>query len=239
MFKFIMIAILMSHLLLCSRSKKVTDEALIIQKTTDFTINGMGNASEWEKANWLVISPLRDSTETRRTMLKVLYSDSGLYFLFYCHDHLLSATITSDFENLWEEDVVEVFLWPAEHFPAYFEYELSPLNYELPLIIPNDNGYFWGWLPWHYEGKRRVIHQTVIIGGKKSSGAAIEAWIAEFFIPYDLIKPLVKSTPSSGSKWRGNFYRCDYDDNVSVCWAWQPVEKRFHEYEKFGMLVFE
>jgi len=22
-------------------------------------------------------------------------------------------------------------------------------------------------------------------------------------------------------------------------WAWQPVEKRFHEFQKFGTLIFE
>ena len=41
-----------------------------------------------------------------------------------------------DFLDLYNEDVVEVFLWPDESFPVYFEYEVSPLNYELPIIIP-------------------------------------------------------------------------------------------------------
>jgi hypothetical protein len=57
-----------------------------------------------------------------------------------------------DFLDLWNEDVVEAFFWTDESNPIYFEYELSPLNYELPILVPNNKGKFLGWLPWHYEG---------------------------------------------------------------------------------------
>ena len=58
------------------------------------------------------------------------------------------------FADLWTEDVVEIFFWPDEEMPVYFEYELSPRNYELPILVPNKAGSFLGWRPWKYEGER-------------------------------------------------------------------------------------
>jgi hypothetical protein len=49
-----------------------------------------------------------------------------------------------------EGDVFEAFVWPDERDPLYFEYEISPLGRELPILIPNLGGRFLGWRPWHY-----------------------------------------------------------------------------------------
>ncbi len=138
--------------------------------------------------------------------------------------------------NLWEEDVVEVFLWTDENFPVYFEYELSPYNFELPIMVPNNNGKFLGWLPWHYEGERRTQHATSVI---HNNGKDISAWVAEFFIPYKLLAPLSNVPPQSGTKWRANMYRIDYDKGSEVPFFWQKVTGTFHEYRKFGTFVFE
>jgi len=173
------------------------------------------------------------------TDFKVMHSDSGIYFLFRCQDEKLTATITADFEDLWHEDVVEVFLWPDQDFPIYFEYELSPLNYELPILVPNLGDELWGWQPWHYDGARRTRHATSVQGGDKQSGASISGWMAEFFIPFELLSPLGNVPPQPGTRWRANLYRCDYDAGEVDRWEWQPIEKRFHEYQKFGTFVFE
>ena len=109
--------------------------------------------------------------------------------------------------DLWNEDVFEVFLWTDERYPVYFEYEISPLNHELPILIPNFGGQFLGWRPWHYERDRATRKATSIIGGPKQSGAAIEGWRAEFFFPYALLRPLQNVPPKPGTHWRANFYR--------------------------------
>jgi hypothetical protein len=140
--------------------------------------------------------------------------------------------------NLWEEDVVEVFLWTSEDFPVYFEYELSPLNYELPIMVPNYNGTFLGWLPWHYDGDRKTRHATGITGGEKKSGSTVSGWVAEFFIPYKLLAPLNQVPPASGTRWRANMYRIDYDSGAAH-FAWQKTNRSFHEYNKFGTFIFE
>lgn len=143
----------------------------------------------------------------------------------------------SDNLNLWEEDVVEVFLWPDESFPVYFEYELSPMNFELPIIVPNKKGNFLGWLPWHYDGERKIRHTTSIIKDKNDKDGSVSEWDAEFFIPFKLLTPLIQVPPAAGDKWRANMYRIDYDKGL-VPFSWQKTETTFHEYNKFGTLIF-
>jgi hypothetical protein len=209
-----------------------------VKKTDDFQISGTGSAGNWENTEWINIPQRRQRPETYETKTKVLYSETGIYFLFDCEDKKLISTITDDFEDLWYEDVVEVFLWPEERFPVYFEYEVSPMNYELPIIVPNDNGTFYGWRPWHYEGERKTRHETSVRGGKKESGADISGWVAEFFIPYALLTPLPSVPPKSGTKWRANMYRIDYDQGTTT-FSWQETRKTFHDYERFGTFIFE
>ncbi len=209
-----------------------------VLKCRDFELTGDGTSGEWEKAPWIDITQRVPRKDTYTTRAKVLYSGTGIYVLFDCEDKILKSDYTKDNEDLWEGDVVEVFLWPREDFPVYFEYEVTPLNYELPIIVPNDKGHFFGWLPWHYEGDRKTRHQTSVRGGAKKNGAAITGWMAEIYIPYKLLTPLPAVPPEPGTRWRANLYRIDHDQGETT-FSWQKTEKTFHEFHKFGTFVFE
>lgn len=171
--------------------------------------------------------------------MKVLYSRTGLYVLMDAADSKISATLQEDFEDLWKEDVFEFFLWTDERDPLYFEYEVSPLGRELPLLVPNPEGKFLGWRPWHYEGDRKIRKVIATAGGPAEPGAEVSRWTAEVFLPYDLLKPLRNVPPGPGTRWRANFYRMDYDDGRARSWDWSRVGPSFHEFRKFGTLVFE
>lgn len=211
-------------------------DSVIVKKCQDFKISGDGISDQWKSAEWITLRQPDPPDMDYQTKVKVLYSVSGIYFLFNCGDKKLTSTMKADNLNLWEEDVVEVFLWTDEKFPVYFEYELSPFNFELPIMVPNNNGNFLGWLPWHYEGERRTQHATSVT---KENGKDISAWTAEFFIPYKLLAPLSNVPPQPGTKWRANMYRIDYDKGSELPFAWQKVTGTFHEYKKFGTFLFE
>ena len=221
-----------------SPDKDSGSDVVIVTHCEDFKVSGDGSAKQWGKTQWIDIPQRVEQPDTYSTRAKVIYSETGIYFLFDCQDKVLNATIKEDNMNLWEEDVVEVFLWTEEDFPVYFEYEISPLNYELPIIVPNYNGDFYGWLPWHYEGERKTQHATSTRGGPKEPNAAIEGWMAEFFIPYKLLSPLQNVPPEPGTKWRANMYRIDYDQG-QTSFTWQKVSKTFHDYKKYGTFIFE
>jgi hypothetical protein len=214
------------------------DSVLTVRRTADFEVDGRGTHANWSRTDWVPITQQRVAGPRLGTRAKALYSDTGLYFLIESEDKKLTATLTEDFADLYREDVVEVFMWPDSSLPVYLEYELSPLNYELLILVPNLQGKFLGWRPWHYEGTQRVRHATSVRGGEKQSGAAISGWTAEFFIPFSVMKPLVQAPPVKGTRWRGNLYRLDYDAGTSA-WSWQKTRTNFHDYERFGTLVFE
>jgi predicted TIM-barrel fold metal-dependent hydrolase len=215
------------------------DKVLRVRRTEDFAVTGKGDAPEWERAAWEPLNSRASGGHKYRTRVKVLYSATGLYVLMEAEDGKLTAKMDADFLDLWNEDVFEFFLWPDEDHPIYFEYEISPLGYELPIIIPNFGGDFLGWRPWHYDGDRKTKKATAIVGGPKRSGAEIKGWKAEVFVPYDLLKPLQNMPPQSDTRWRANFYRVDYDEGKGASWDWARVGRSFHEFEKYGTLVFE
>ena len=212
---------------------------LRVRRTEDFAVNGAGDTSAWEKAAWEPLHRRTADGHPYKTRFKMLYSETGLYVLMEGEDRTITATMNEDFLDLWKEDVFEFFLWPDERYPVYFEYEISPLGQELPIIIPNFGGRFLGWRPWHYEGPRQTQKATTVTGGAKRSGARVTGWKAEVFVPYELLKPLQSVPPQPGTRWRANLYRVDYDDGRSTSWDWARVGPSFHEFDKFGTLVFE
>jgi hypothetical protein len=211
---------------------------LAVKPVDDFEVTGAGDHAAWKQAEWTSLRRRQQDGHPYDTRFKVVYSSTGLYFLMEGTDRKLTATMNGEFLDLWNEDVFEVFLWTDERHPVYFEYEISPLNQELPILIPNFGGQFLGWRPWHYERDRLTRKATSIMGGPKEPHASIQGWRAEFFIPYALLRPLQNVPPKPGTTWRANFYRMDHDDGRRTQWEWASVGKTFHEFEKFGDLVF-
>jgi hypothetical protein len=201
-----------------------------LSKVQDFEITGDGSAAAWEKIAWQPM-PHVGGTSNYTTRCKACYSSYGIYILVDCEDKLLKATLQGDFEDLYNEDVVEAFLWPHEGSNTYFEYEVSPLNYELPILVPQHERRFHGWLPWH---------AVAVHGGPMKPMAQIDGWTAEFFIPFALLTGLGNNPPAKGSKWRANIYRIDYDSGKAAQWAWCPnTGTRFHDLHDFGTFVFD
>jgi hypothetical protein len=227
-----------SHYRQSVRAQAEERPRLSVKPVADFEITGAGDQTGWRQVEWTVLRPRQSDGHPYESRFKVLYSNTGLYFLMEGTDRKLTATMNEDFMDLWKEDVFEVFLWTDERYPVYFEYEISPLNHELPILIPNFGGQFLGWRPWHYDRDRLTRKATSTIGGPRQSHAVIQGWRAEFFVPYALLRPLQKVPPTPGTRWRANFYRVDHDDGRASQWEWARVGNGFHEYEKFGELLF-
>jgi hypothetical protein len=211
------------------------DARLQIRHTNDFEITGDGANEAWNATEWIPLSRIKGSCPYE-TKVKLLYSDTGVYALYDCEDKKITATLQEDFTSLWREDVIEIFFWPDESFPIYLEYELSPLNYELAILVPNLNGQASGWKPWNYKGAKKTRKATKIMQDENEN---VVGWRGEFFIPYPLMKPLQNVPPKKGTEWRANIYRIDYDEAESSYWSWQPVNSNFHEFQKYGTFVFD
>ena len=206
-------------------------------KTDDFVLTGKGNNPAWKRAEWLTLSPIGSGPLRYETKAKVLWSKCGIYFLFDCQDEKIIAAHEEDFQELYMGDVVEVFLWPCKEQIVYFEYEVTPLNHELPLMVAHDGEVYHGWLPFKFRNERKILHLTSVRGGEKKAGASITGWTAELMIPWELLKGLRDVPPSAGSVWRMNLCRNDYGSTPKTQWSWSTDDMTdFHNYSNFGSI---
>ena len=226
-------------LIIPSSMKVNNPNTLNVKKCIDFPLTGTGENLQWEQATWNAMSLMDETNDEYETKFKILYSEKGIYVLGNCEDKRISTSYTKDQDDIWNGDVFEVFLQTDKSKPLYFEYEVNPLDAELVILVPNNEGEFYGWSPWHYEGDRKVKKAIKIHGGKAKSGASISGWTVELFFPFALFSGLKNVPAVSGTEWRGNFYRMDYDTGNQIKWGWKSIKKSFHEYEKFGTIIFE
>ena len=199
------------------------------------------NAGSWAKAEWQDLTFSFGQRSNYRSRFKICYSDDALFLVFDSEDKKLSCSNLKDFDDLYEEDVVEVFIQTDRNEPLYFEYEISPLGAELPLMVHNNGEEFMGWLPWKYEDERRCQVHTQVHGGPAEPGATVSSWTAATRIPFALFKGLGQSTPKAGTVWYANFYRIDYDVDPATHWTWSPLPNTsgtFHQMDGFGQLHF-
>lgn len=211
-----------------------------VPHTPNFTVTGRGDHPSWEKAEATPVTcrqKLPDPT-AYATWWKALWSRTGVYFLIDCTDPLLTSTGLPDNSDLWNEDVAEVFLWPDESVSTYFEYCISPLGAETPILCPDIDGHHMPWLPWRYHGKRRVQKTVAVRGGEQKPGAVITGWSSEFFIPYQLLAPLRNTRPEVGMTWRANVYRMDHDGDKIRYFAWKHVGQSYHNFLAFPTIRF-
>ncbi len=230
-----LIFVLITLLPLALEAQSEKDARLRIKHSSDFEVDGKGTDPAWDATEWIELARIKGNSPYA-TRVKLLYSDKGIYALYHCEDRKINATIREDFASLWREDVIEIFFWPDEAHPIYLEYELSPLNYELAILVPNFNGQTGGWTPWNYRGAKKTRKATSLVTNDKGDTTA---WLGEFFIPYALLRPLQNVPPQKGTEWRANIYRIDYDQPESSYWSWQPVDESFHEFQKYGVFVFD
>lgn len=211
--------------------------SLVLNRQEDFALSPEAE-EKFRSAAWHRLKKV-GGRKDYRTEFKAVYSDTGLYFLFRCEDKKISCSFQKDGEDLYTEDVLELFLQPDDRHPLYLEYELSPLGRELVLMVSHNGEAFYGWLPFHYKGERKVEHITWGTDGEIAPGALCDEWRAMLYLPFALFEGTVERYPEKGTVWRGNLFRIDYDDGEASRYAYAPAcGTAFHDFEKFEEIIF-
>jgi len=131
------------------------------------------------------------------------------------------------------------FSRPDDGLPLYFEYEISPLGFELPILVSNNHGTFMGWLPWYYLNDRKIRKATAATGGPKQAGATVEGWTAEFFIPYLLFKGINGVPPGPARAGAPTSTAWTTTTAIRRSGTGRRWVESFHEYRGFGVLLFD
>ena len=71
--------------------------SVTVKKCSDFKVTGDGSSAEWKNTEWLTVAQQGTGPFLYSTKVKVLYSETGIYFLFNCEDKKLTSTLHGRF----------------------------------------------------------------------------------------------------------------------------------------------
>jgi Carbohydrate family 9 binding domain-like len=163
----------------------------------------------------------------RETEVRLLWTREVLYLRFLAHYR--SVTVFPDAapsgrrDQLWDRDVVEVFLQPAgSNGPYYKEFEVSPNGFWIDLDIG--------------PGEKRNLQSGLRRRVKVDEQS--KTWMAEMALPMKSLTAQFDATKA----WRVNFFRVEGATEPRFYSAWRPTGTpvpNFHIPEAFDKLVFE
>ena len=115
---------------------------------SDFAVSDLDN-SGWASAKHTLLSRYWDGSDAplgRRATAEILWSDTTLYIRFVANQNepLVVAEkpdVSKKAMNLWDRDVVEIFVAPDKNEPRrYFEFEAAPTGEWLDVALDSTGG---------------------------------------------------------------------------------------------------
>ena len=202
------------------------------QSPADVAPNGDLSKSYWQKADFVEFD--QDAWGKSRypelsTDVECLWTNAYIYFGFRGRYDSLNIYDGEDplpeRWQLWNRDVVEVFLNPQpDRMLHYYEFEVAPNNQWVDLEIDKSKDTFNG-ASWN-SGFEHATH----IDAKN------HIWTTEMRI---LLSSMNVSAIHAGAKWRANFFRAagqGDDRRKFLAWSIIPGGKTFHAPTRFGVL---
>lgn len=201
----------------------------------DFTPDGDLEKAVWRGAEWVAcdhdMKGLKRYPE-QETRVASVWSGAHIYFAFRSAYTELNIYEGEDPANerweLWERDVVEIFLNPRpEHVNQYYEFEVAPNNQWIDLVIDKDQDPF-NDASWDsgFEHATRIDERARV-------------WTSEMKIP---LAALGVKKIEPGAEWRVNYYRADgkggREERRYMSWSTIPEGRTFHTPTRFGIIQF-
>lgn len=199
---------------------------------SDFRVTDLNN-NLWKTALHAGLDRYWDGSDApvgRRSTVKLLWSDSGLYVRFDANqtEPLVvreKPDITKKTMNLWDRDVVEIFLAPDKKEPRkYFEFETAPTGEWIDVALDSTSG-------------KRVSSWDYTSGMQSAAKIEDGRVVIAMKIPWTAFR----KTPKIGDVWLGNLFRCVGKDPERGYLAWSATmtpEPSFHVPERFGEFHF-
>jgi alpha-galactosidase len=198
----------------------------------DFSITDLAE-KPWKAAKPITVKTYwngETAPKGRGFTVRLMWSDSGLYALFDAgrSEELVVAENPDNSKktmNLWDRDVVELFLAPDRKQPkVYFEFEAAPTGEWLDVALDSTSGNRVS--DWNYtsrmEAAAKIERERVLIAMKIPWGA-------------------FGKRPSAGDVWLGNLLRCVGKGPGRGYLAWSPTLTdlpNFHVPDRFGEFLF-
>lgn len=154
----------------------------------------------------------------KQTRFKIGYSSESLYIGVECEEPEIGEIKAKlkDMQNLWEEDSVEIFIFPKE-MSEYYQFIVTPLGSRWNGII-GQGGHSLSLDKWQvktYKGE--------------------DYWSVEVKLPFELFG----KTPQNNEEWKGNICRNILTSGGDRFSCWAHLTAGFHEPSGFGRIIFK
>jgi hypothetical protein len=202
---------------------------------SDFAPDGNLSKAIWKRADWATFD--HDKTGKIKnpavlTRVAVLWGDRYVYFAFAGRYDSLNTyqgeDVAKERWELWNRDVVEVFLNPQPaRMTHYYEFEVAPNNQWIDLEIEKQK------TPFNDASWNSGFEHATRVDAKH------HLWATEMRIP---LSALGVNAIRKDDLWRVNFFRAAGHgaDEHRVFLAWSPIPQggTFHVPNRFGILRF-
>ena len=203
------------------------------------TIDGKLDERAWRQAGRVPLAHCflsRQGKPPLDTAARLLWDDEHLYIAFECDDPDVFGRAGPRDSELWEEEVVEVYLDPDGDGRDYLELEVNPRNAVIDLKLPAADQVkgdaYKRFRQWNCVGWKTAVHVDGTLANRDDTD---RRWTAEMAIPLAGIAP----APKIGDRWRLQLYRIDRSKSLGekpMYAAWSPTGN-FHVPERFGTLI--
>jgi hypothetical protein len=210
------------------------------------TIDGHDDEPTWKLAQpvgdfkmpWVREGSDQPPTATRA---KLLWDRDCLYFFAEMEDTDLYADVREHDGQTWDNDVVELFLKPADDKPGYYEFQVSAANTKLDMFLPRRGA--GGYVRFKADGDFDFESAVQLSGTLNRWSDKDTGWTVEGRLAW---KDFARTggRPEPGEQWK--FAVCRYDYSVdfegpalstSAPLKTNPTPK-FHYFEDYAPIEF-
>lgn len=169
------------------------------------------------------------------TDVRLLWDDKCIYIGFSLEDADIWADYNKRDDPLFDEEVVEVFLMPAEP-DGYFEIQVNPRGVLFDAHFDSHRSPDWRIAAAGYNADitvQALVDGTLDVRDDKDKG-----WSVEIMIPF---AALSQKRPEPGDRWKANFYRFEQYDRKKPNFAaalFQISKPDFHYNKDWGYIEF-
>jgi hypothetical protein len=202
-------------------------------------IDGKLDDEVWKAAQPVTLNKSFDgSPATRRTVARLLYDDQNLYVSFDCEDPDVWGSKMNTDDDIYNEDVVEIFLDANGDGATYNELEVSPHNVIFDASFQARRSDLEAAKKW-VSGMKSAVQ---VMGTIDNDSDQDQGWTVEMQIPMANLNSVPRLPPQKGDTWRFNLYRLDHIVRLKNIegQAFSPLfQGDFHNLPRFGKLIFE
>ena len=131
------------------------------------------------------------------TRARMLWDDEHLYVSFACQDSDMWALYDQEDDEMWSEEVVEVFIDPNGDARNYLELEVNPLNAWVDLRIIRLQPDWKSSIDWDIAGLRTAV---AVRGTVNDARDQDKGWTVEIAIPWSAMADQHRPRRASGSR---------------------------------------